>query len=172
MTNLIAFTGPAGSGKSTAARHLVEKHGFVLVKFAGPLKAMMRAIGFGDADIEGEFKERPHYLLQGKTPRHAMQTLGTEWGRECIGPDFWIVLWARTVGDVLDQGGKVVCDDCRFDNEATAVHDMGGTIVRLTGRGGIAGGHSSEAGGWLADVEVANDNEPSDLHARVAGLVA
>ncbi len=43
--------------------------------------------------IEGSLKAKPCSLLAGKTPRHAMQTLGTEWGRNCIGDGFWINLW-------------------------------------------------------------------------------
>lgn len=77
---VIALTGLAGSGKSTASKYLVEKHGYQLVKFAGPLKDMLRAIGFGEDDIEGNGKELSNSLLCDKTPRHAMQTLGTEWG--------------------------------------------------------------------------------------------
>ena len=168
---LVAFTGPAGAGKSTAAQHLVDKHGFVRVRFAGPLKDMMRAIGLGEAEIEGALKERPSVLLGGKTPRHAMQTLGTEWGRECIGPDFWTGLWGRIARDVMNEGGRVVVDDCRFENEAEVVRSFGGVIVRLTGRGGISGAHVSEAG-CSFDREVANDNEPADLYTTIDRLVA
>lgn len=168
MTNLIALTGPAGCGKSTAADYLIMSHGFVRVKFAGPLKAMLRAVGMGDAEIEGDLKERPHPLLCGKTPRYAMQTLGSEWGRDIIGPDFWIGLWDRTVCDVLDHGGKVVVDDCRFENEAGAVRRLGGTIVRLTGRASGIGGHQSEKMDWAADMDVANDNSLHELFEAVA----
>src|SRR5690606_21287800 len=114
---VVAFTGRAGSGKSTASRYLVERHGYQLVKFAGPLKAMMRALGLGDRHIEGDDKELPCALLSGKTPRHAMQTLGTEWGRNCIGENFWVDLWTYHAS----QHERVVVDDCRFANEARAI---------------------------------------------------
>jgi len=171
--SIIALSGPAGCGKSTAAIYLVVQHGFVRVKFAAPLKAMIAALGFGDAEIEGGLKERPHPLLAGKTPRHAMQTLGTEWGRNCIGPDFWVGLWERTVCDVLDHGGRVVVDDCRFDNEAACVRRLGGRVVRLTGRGGIIpGAHASEAMSWQPDVLAANDNGFDVLYRQMDALVA
>jgi hypothetical protein len=48
------------------------------VKFAGPLKSMCMALGLTEAHIEGHLKEVPCELLCGQTPRHAMQTLGTE----------------------------------------------------------------------------------------------
>ena len=155
VPTLVALTGRAGSGKSTAADYLVEEHGFVLVKFAEPLKNMLRALGLSDEEIEGSLKEQRCSLLAGRTPRHAMQTLGTEWGRDCIGADFWIGLWERIACDVLDHGGRVVVDDCRFPNEAGAVRRAGGRVVGLTGRGGIAGAHASEAGVepdlWIAN---------------------
>ena len=40
---IIALSGPSGCGKSTAPAYLAEAHGFARVRFAGPLKAMVRA---------------------------------------------------------------------------------------------------------------------------------
>lgn len=128
---IIALTGLAGSGKSTAAKHLVEVHGFTLVKFAGPLKAMLRCLGLGDREIEGDLKEVPHPVLGGRTPRHAMQTLGTEWGRNLIHSNLWVNVAMASADNVLDCGGPVVIDDCRFLNEANAVKERGGFIVKL-----------------------------------------
>lgn len=162
LPNVVALTGLAGSGKSTLADYLVSRHGYVRVKFAGPLKAMCRAIGLGDAEIEGALKEVPCALLQGKTPRYAMQHLGTAWGRDLIGPDFWTGLWVATANDVLDHGGRVVTDDCRFDNEADTVRAAGGVVIQLQGRGGIAGSHASEAG-VDADVVLRNVGSVADL---------
>ncbi len=164
---VVAFTGQAGSGKSTATRYLIERHGYTLVKFAGPLKDMMRAIGLSEAQIEGSLKEKPCNLLAGKTPRHAMQTLGTEWGRNCIGDGFWINLWRERVVDIFAQAGRVVVDDCRFPNEAHAVRKLGGDIYRLVGRGGIAGNHESERGCGDEDLVIANDNTPEELFGKV-----
>jgi len=164
LPNVVALTGLAGSGKSTLADYLVARHGYVRVKFAGPLKQMMRAIGLSEDHIEGALKEVPTPILQGRTPRYAMQTLGTEWGR-AMSPDLWTGLWLRTANDVIDNGGRVVCDDCRFDNEAAVVKSLGGVVVEIKGRGGIAGGHASEAG-VDADVVLRNEGSIGDLKAR------
>jgi hypothetical protein len=164
---LIALTGAAGSGKSTAANYLVEHHGYVRVRFAGPLKAAMAAMGFSQEQIEGDLKEEPCAWLNFKTPRYAMQTLGTEWGRDCIGQDFWAELWVRQANMVLAGGGRVVVDDCRFPNEAEAIHALGGKIIKITGRGGIAGAHASEAGCGVSDGQVTNDGCVTDLYAEV-----
>ncbi|WP_209088016.1 deoxynucleotide monophosphate kinase [Agrobacterium tumefaciens] len=129
---VIALTGLAGSGKSTASKYLVETHGYQLVKFAGPLKDMLRAIGLGEGHIEGAHKETDLAMLSGHTPRHAMQTLGTEWGRKCMGDDFWVNLWRSRADGVLAFGGRVVVDDCRFQNEADEVRKLGGLFGSLS----------------------------------------
>jgi len=167
LPRIVAFTGVAGSGKSTASRHLVEKHGYQLVKFAGPLKDMLRAIGLGDVHIEGPHKETGIAILSGRTPRHAMQTLGTEWGRKCMGDDFWINLWRTRVDGILAFNGRVVVDDCRFPNEATAVRKMGGDIYRIVGRGGISGGHESERQEFEFDCLIENDGPLQNLHGAI-----
>lgn len=164
---IIALTGLAGSGKSTASKYLVEKHGYQLVKFAGPLKDMLRAIGLSEAQIEGELKEEPCEWLQGATPRHAMQTLGTQWGRKCIGPFFWIELWVRRVNLIVAAGGRVVVDDCRFPNEADEVRKLGGVVWKIVGRGGIASAHESEAGCGFAHVRIANCSSLRVLYERI-----
>lgn len=168
---VIALTGLAGSGKSTASKYLVEKHGYQLVKFAGPLKDMLRSIGLSEEQIEGSLKEEPCEWLQGKTPRQAMQTLGCEWGRDCIGAGLWTELWVRRVNLIIADGGRVVVDDCRFPNEADEVRKLGGVVWQLVGRGGIAGSHESEAGCGGADVEVHNIGDIVDLHRQLDMLL-
>lgn len=182
MTRLVALTGAAGSGKSTAADYLVST-GWRRVKFAGPLKDMMRALyraaGLTEDQIErrieGDLKQQYDPLLQLQTPRHAMQTLGTEWGRDCIDSGLWTGIAEARIRAHLAAGDRVVVDDCRFDNEAAMIRDLGGLIVRLTERGGIAGGHVSERGvvpdlicpntGTIAELQgwlqyVLNDDRP------------
>jgi cytidylate kinase len=104
-----SFCGPIGAGKSTAAKYLVDRHGYKLIKFAAPLRAMLRAIGLREEELDGPVKELPSALLSGATPRHAMQMLGTEWART-INPDFWVRIWKAEA----DQHLRVVVDDCRF----------------------------------------------------------
>lgn len=169
---VVALTGAAGAGKSTAASYLIKEHGYTLVKFAAGLKTMMRVIGLSEEHIEGSLKEVPSKLLCGKTPRFAMQTIGTEWGRNIIGEDFWANVWFDTAADVLDQGGRVVVDDCRFENEAKKVRELGGVVVRLAGRGGIAGAHASEAGLREVEVIMANGGTVGGLHQSLDALIA
>lgn len=161
---VIALTGVAGSGKSTVAGMLAD-YGYTLVKFAGPLKAMLREVGLTVSEIEGNRKELPIDFLCGKSPRQAMQTLGYEWGRKCIGEDFWVNAWRLAVNGLP----LVVVDDCRFPNEAHAVRQLGGVIWALEGRGGIAGSHESENGiGSAPDRVIVNGGPITELRAAVS----
>lgn len=144
---IIGVMGPIGAGKSTVADCLVQAHGFTRVKFAGALKAMMRALGLTDREIEGDRKEVTCPLLCGRTPRHAMQTLGTEWGRELIGADLWVRAALEEIGRLRRTGcPAVVVDDCRFQNEAAALRDLGGAIWHVVRRDEVpeSAGHASE----------------------------
>ncbi len=168
---IIAFTGLAGAGKSTAAMRLVKAHKFERVRFAGPLKAMMAALGLTDAEIEGDRKELPSDLLGGRTPRHAMQTIGNEWGRELIGPDLWVNAWRAAV-EKLPAGVPVVVDDCRYPNEAAAVQAMGGIIVRIERPGaGTTSTHISEQHVLPAAVTLHNTISEKNLLEQVDRLM-
>lgn len=134
-TQIIGLTGFIGSGKSEVAKLLVRHRDYRHMKFAEGLKDMLRAIGLTDRHIEGEFKERKLTLLCGKTPRHAMISLGTEWGREMIGEDLWVNVLQRKIESLMRLYGrdqlKIVIDDCRFMNEATMLTDLGGVIWNI-----------------------------------------
>jgi hypothetical protein len=168
---IVAFTGLAGSGKSTAARRLVEGHGYERIRFAGPLKAMLAALGCTPAEIDGDRKEVPCDLLCGKTPRQAQQWLGTEWGRDMIGPDVWIRAWRAAVERTL-PGSCIVVDDCRFPNEAAAIKALGGLIIHIDrpGAGAGAAGHSSEGQALPSDRQIANVGTEAFLFAMVDEL--
>lgn len=146
---LIAFTGPKGCGKSTFAK-MVVNHSKVLpgpreiLSFAGPLKAMLRAILPPEA-YTPEGKEDVRYGMCGRTPRYLMQTLGTEWGRRMVGEDVWVEAVRH---QILGSGAQtILIDDLRFNNEAEMVMDLGGEVWSIH-RDGISwgGGHESESG--------------------------
>lgn len=131
---LIAVTGAKGSGKDTFAKGLIDE-GFYHTRFADPLKNMLRTLlqdcGLDPEDyIEGPYKEAPLDVLGGKTPRHAMQTLGTEW-RDLIDRKLWSRLWRAKAELLLSSGTPVVVTDCRFIHEAATVRELGGYIVRV-----------------------------------------
>lgn len=178
---IIALSGRAGCGKSTAAAYLAEYHGLARVRFASPLKAMLRAyfesVGVGpdmaEAMIEGGLKELPSPYLAGRSPRYAMQHLGTGWGRDLMAPDFWVEAWQSAVVAAMERGAwGVVAEDCRFENEAAAVRAIGGSVLRIERPGlpAIEGGHVSEAGIASAYL-VLNNGDPETLYRRLDFVV-
>jgi hypothetical protein len=161
---LIALTGLAGSGKSTVADYLIDNHDFVRMKFAQGLKDMLRAIGLTDAHIEGHLKETPCPLLCGKSPREAMLTLGTEWGRDLVGQDLWCNILSQRVRD--STAPYIVVDDCRFKNEARAIRELGGQVWRIVRSECHIISHPSETeqAAFEADWVVYNDGSILDLY--------
>lgn len=136
---------------------------------------MLRALGLGERYVDGDLKETPHDLLGGKTPRQAMQWLGTEWGRFHFGDDFWINIWRAQVREAL-FGGRVVVDDVRFANEADAVRALGGIVVRIDcpWAGSSSGsGHASEAGQLHHDAVIRNDlrGDPHHMLGQLRGTL-
>jgi len=166
MKKLIGIVGYRKVGKSTARDYLVRVHGCVHRPFAGPLKNMLRVLGLAEAHLDGGLKEEPCELLMGRTPRYAMQRLGTEWGRDMIHSDLWVETWKREVAKV---GAPVVADDLRFPNEAVALRALGGFVLRLRRQGRNASDHPSETelDGIQPDFTINNNGTPEELYGAL-----
>lgn len=166
MTRLIGLTGRKRAGKSSVAAILVAEFGFVEVSFAAPLRGFVAGLlGCSVEDMEA-FKEDPHPVLGGKSPRYAMQTIGTEWGRDMIAGDLWVRVARRRIQQLLKNGQRVVVSDVRFPNEAELVLELGGYGWRVQ-RPGLSDNdsHISEAGlpdHWIS-AEIENDGDLNDL---------
>lgn len=170
---IICLTGYATSGKSTVAQHLIDKHRFVRVALATPLKRMLSALGLSDDELNGPLKTTISQLLCGRTPRHAMQTLGTEWGRDLISPSLWITLWGQEVDIALAARRSVVCDDLRFKNEFRCAQARGAKVWRVD-RPGVKGSqHLSEAeqDSIVPDEIVNNDGTLNQLEQEIESLL-
>lgn len=80
------------------------------------LSDVLRRVGW-----EG-YKETQYYW----EIRHQLQRLGTEAGRGVLGENTWV---DATLGDLED--GLYVIPDVRFPNEARAIEDEGGVVIRV-----------------------------------------
>jgi len=166
MIRLVALTGRAGAGKTTLAKRLEKELGFTRTSFAAPIRRMLGELGISHDDFTGD-KEAPHPLLGGVSLRHAMQTLGTEWGCMCINQDIWSGIWEKEARELV-KAGPVVVDDCRFVNEVSSVRALGGVIVRVhNSRVHLPVTHASERGVGVEDFTILNEGSPDDAYAAL-----
>jgi len=122
---VVGFIGKKQSGKTTAAKHLVDNYGYVRIRVADALKQMLYALGLTEREVDGDLKECACDVLCGMTPRHAMITLGTEWGRNMIHPRLWVKKLDGQMCYLMAKGHrKFVIDDIRFMNEAEWIKDI------------------------------------------------
>jgi hypothetical protein len=144
---LIGLHGKARSGKDTVGQMLKERHKILLVSFAGPIKDGLRAmLGLQEEHISGSLKEVPLGWLP-QSPRQLMQSLGTEWGRDCVSADLWLLRAQQSVKEAHRLGYHVVITDVRFENEADYIRQAGGEMWHIHRDAAHAvAGHISEAG--------------------------
>lgn len=173
---ILAFYGPQGAGKSESAKAVASLPRWHRVSFAGPLYTMMSALLGTDAR---SLPKHDHLdALCGKTLRHALQTLGTEWGRGMIGDTVWLEALARRVESHRDSGSAgVVIDDLRFANEYGLLRAMGAKIVRVEREGCMAttlnSGHASETD-WVnftPDAVILNNGGVGKLREQAKGII-
>lgn len=167
------------SGKSEVAKFLCEKQGFIKVSFASPLKAMIASllstIGHDTTTvhrmIDGDLKE---VVLKGigKTPRHMMQTLGTEWGRDTVKSTLWADVSMERIKGLMEDGYSVVVDDMRFPNEFHTIQAAMGQTVRVvrSSANTATTTHPSEGllNNFIFNDIVHNEGTIVDLHREVA----
>jgi hypothetical protein len=178
----IGLWSPApASGKSTVAQLILELQPHRrLLPFADPLRAMLRPLllsaGYSHEQATAvlntpQGKASPLTLIPGApTPRRLLQTIGTDWGRDLIHPDLWIHIWlfrARC-------SAGVIADDVRFNSEANAIRQLGGSIWAVTRPGATdASGHPSEAGidPQLINHHIINNSTIDNLRSQIQHLL-
>lgn len=128
--NVIGLTGLAGSGKTTVANYLVEKHGYTRLSFDGPLKAMLRTLdpilGHGQYGGDGPLQDvRLSDLIEDMMTEDDIEEseYGTEYRRllECIGAHeagYWI---RAAMAQMLDEDGLYVFDGVQTHDQADAI---------------------------------------------------
>jgi len=183
VNRLIGFYSPAAqSGKSLAANVLAQQ-GYRTMSFAEPIKRMgtefFISLGYTREQAMSLVWGQKEKLVQeiNTTPRHVLQTLGTEWGRQCISESIWIdCMMYRVSSCFRNEDCRIVIDDIRFQNEAEMIKKMGGEMWKIIRPSVInSQSHQSEGGldNWDGfDQVVENSGTIHDFRAKLNALIA
>lgn len=180
---IVGLSGYARSGKNEAAEALVQ-FGWRQAGFADKLREFLYAVdplipghyGAGNlrlrtlVDTAGwEYAKVNHPEV-----RALLQRAGTEAGRKVLGSNVWVDALFRGAADAP----ALVLTDVRFPNEAQAVADRGGVMIRIE-RPGVGPArdrmgrvHTSETAldDWNFDHTLVNDGSVRDLHLKLFGV--
>ena len=162
---IIGFTGKARSGKDTAADYLANRFGFHKYAFADPIKQTINPLFGWDANTEKDVVD-PKW---GISPRFAYQNFGTEFCRESLREDFFLI----KADEVVTRYMHTVIPDVRFENEAEYVR-MGGCLIHII-RPGVRDveAHKSEDGVSRKpyDIAIVNDGSVLDFQMRILKML-
>jgi hypothetical protein len=141
MAQVIGFCGFISAGKDTAADYLCNYHGFRRDSFANSLKdAVSCVFGWDRILLEGRTAEARKWREQvdtwwserldmpNLTPRWVLQYWGTDILRQNFHDNIWIASLENKIRKTQDN---IVISDVRFPNEISAIHNVGGIVIRV-----------------------------------------
>lgn len=175
---------------------LEEQSGWEIKKFAGKLKVIASMLtGIPVEKLEDQDFKKTNLPKQWNAPipgedwrdgkpvdvpmtvREFMQKLGTDGLRDGLHTNVWVnALFADYLPVHTDhvEGGfewpSWIITDCRFENEAQAVKEKDGIIIRVNRPGVTAvNAHPSETSldNWDFDEVITNDGTKEDLYRKV-----
>jgi hypothetical protein len=135
---IVGFLGFIGSGKGTAG-DILKEIGFVKQSFAGPVKdtasvmfGWPRHLLEGDTEESRKFREEYDPFWSKKfgyqfTPRMALQTIGTEVGRDLFDSNIWISRLEKNI----EENKNYVITDVRFKNEMNWIRNNNGILIEI-----------------------------------------
>jgi hypothetical protein len=141
---IIAFTAKKETGKTTAVKYMMQKYpNAVQINFKDALveelklyfPELLQAICdiYEKLDYDGMDPWTVEKLFRVKPPlvRALMRNFGTEVRRK-ESPHYWVTRWKTKMSMLDPRATHVFVDDVRFLNEAEAVKELGGTIIKIT----------------------------------------
>lgn len=168
---LIGIAGRARSGKDTVASFIIAAIGGYRYSFADPIRAMLVPLGVDMNDPYWQARKEDVIPALGVSPRRMMQTLGTEWGRQLINPDLWLIMAHQRL---LQNGPGMIIPDVRFENEAAWIRKHGGWIIHvIRPEAKAVEAHASEDGIEMHDTDarLLNNGTLEELQLSVRELL-
>jgi hypothetical protein len=181
LSTLVGLSGYAQVGKDTVGRILTEKYGFERVSFADKLREVALAIDPLIDAVPGEERNQIHTMRLGPLVqqvgwekakqwpevRRLLQVIGTDAGRAILGDNVWVDAAFKP----LQPAKKYVFTDVRFPNEATAIRENGGILLRIERPGyGPVNNHPSETAlddSSLINMVIFNNRDLHSLEVKV-----
>lgn len=159
---IIGLVGYKQVGKSTVAQHIADKYGYSRFNMKDALIAELKE-NFPDLlqmlcnvylmDIDELFKEKPPLV------RALMQNYGSDVRRK-DNDRYWIDKWLEKTAGIKN----VVVDDIRFQNEADAITNQGGVLIRIERDDVATGGdHQSEQGASTIHCKLSIQSKKGEL---------
>lgn len=189
---IIGVSAYAQAGKDSLAGFLIEDFGFHRFAFADALRGAVYALNpiaeevrTTGHDTRGSYRDVSTRTVQDIVDaegwerakldhpeiRRLLQAMGTEAGRKILGENIWVDIVFRQAEEAGVE--NAIITDCRFPNEAQAVKNKGGFVVRVT-RPGVqpVNAHPSEVAldDWGFDYAVHNDGTLDELHLKAKDL--
>lgn len=170
---LIGLIGNRRVGKTTMSDYLVEKYKFKTYAYADPIKEGAKVMfNLTDEQVYGDLKEVVDERW-GISPRIFLQKLGTDCCRKTFGDDVWIKTMKFWYENNKDK--NIVISDIRFPNEAKAIKDMGGTLIKIVNPDvdQIYNEHESEklVDTIQYDLMINNNNTMKDYYKKIDDII-
>lgn len=176
VVSVVGLSGYAQAGKDTAAT-ILKPYGYSRRAFADNLRNSLYAlnpiinVGKMGIRLNGLIDKYGYEQTKMKYTefRALLQRMGTEVGRDILGQNIWV----DSVMNTLDEGNYVFTD-CRFPNEAAAVKQYGGKMIRIN-RPGFKpiNNHPSETSldNYDFDAIIDNDGDIETFEKKLLAVV-
>lgn len=196
---IVGISGYIGSGKDTVAKIIqyldvqrvygskvkfedfiaTQESSWKVKKFAGKLKQIATLLtGIPVENFEDqEFKKTEMGAAWGMSVREFLQKLGTEGLRDGLHKNVWVNALMSDYKVGKDGYPNWIISDTRFPNEAAAIKDAGGIVIRVNRPDNIVKGsgqqrvarHASEISldEWDFDVVIENNGTIEELIEKV-----
>jgi len=163
---IIGLSGYARSGKDTVAELLCLNYEFSRISFADPMRDAIIVLNpkINSVTRVSDYVEEYGWDLAKHNPevRRLLQVFGTDVGRKMFGENIWIDMAFRQI----KPNSRVVIADVRFPNEAEAIKERGGKVIRINRHNhGAVNTHKSEIAmdNYMFDHVLYNDGTIDDL---------